>query len=504
VRAELTRLQAAEFLYEVKLFPALEYTFKHALTHEVAYQGLLHDRQHALHARITEAIERLSSERIAEQAERLAHHALRGELWGKAVVYLRQAGLRALERGANREAAAQLDQALGALRHLPETLDTTELTIDVRIDLRNALLPLGDWASMGDHLHQAEVLARSLGDQHRLGRIVTLMITQLRATGDHDSAFKFGQEALIIARTLGDRSIEVVATHYLGDTHLVRGEYSEATKLFERNIGLDGKLRTERFGTPAITSAASEFLLGAALAFLGRFDEAIGHGEAGVRIAEETDHPFTLLVGLYHLGMVHLLRGDFPRAARILERCLQLGRTWQFIDRTPDVATLLGFAYALAGRTEESLALVAGAVKAFRARQGHVAPTSILAQAGRTYLATGRIDEATNYAREFLALTRQLGARGFESNALSLTADLVAASGAENPEGYYREALALAEPRGMRPQVAHCHFGLGKLYRRRGDREPAENHLATAIAMYREMGMAYSLDQAEAELCQLG
>ena len=195
--------------------------------------------------------------------------------------------------------------------------------------------------------------------------------------------------------------------------------------------------------------------------------------------------------------LVHLLRGDFTRAARILERCLQLGRSWQFVDRTPDVAAALGSAYALAGRTEESLALVAGAVMAFRARQGHVAPTSILAQAGRAYLAAGRIDEATTYAREVLALTRQLGLRGIEAGALFLTADIAAASGAENPEGYYREALALAEPRGMRPQVAHCHFGLGKLYRRRGDREQAQEYLATAMAMYREMGMTYWLGQAK-------
>src|SRR5262245_63767168 len=111
VRAEMTRLQAAEFLYEVRLFPDLEYTFKHALTHEVAYHGLLHDRQRALHARITEAIERLSAERIAEQAERLAHHALRGEMWEKAVTYLRQAGLRAMARGAYREAVAHLEAA---------------------------------------------------------------------------------------------------------------------------------------------------------------------------------------------------------------------------------------------------------------------------------------------------------------------------------------------------------------------------------------------------------
>ena len=91
-----------------------------------------------------------------------------------------------------------------------------------------------------------------------------------------------------------------------------------------------------------------------------------------------------------------------------------------------------------------------------------------------------------------------------EAQALSLTADIAAASGTETAENYYREALALAEPRGMRPLVAHCHLGLGKLHRRRGDREQAQEHLITAIATYRKMGMTYWLELAEAELRQLG
>ena len=246
VRAVLTHLQASEFLYETRLFPDLEYTFKHALTHEVAYQGLLHDRQRALHARITEAIERLAPERVAEQAERLAHHALRGELWEKAVAYLRQAGLRAMARAANREAIAHLEQALGALRRLPEARETTELTIDIRLDLRNALLPLGERARMGDHLHEAEKLARTLGDQHRLARIATFMVDQCLITGDYDEAVRFGQEALRIARTLGDRSIEVAATHGLGRTHATRGEFGDAITFLERNVALEGDLRSER------------------------------------------------------------------------------------------------------------------------------------------------------------------------------------------------------------------------------------------------------------------
>jgi class 3 adenylate cyclase len=196
VRAELTRLQTTEFLYETQLFPDLKYTFKHALTHEVAYQGLLHERQRALHGRITEAIERLAPERVVEQTERLAHHALRGELWEKAVTYLRQAGLRAMGRAANREATAHLEQALGVLRHLPESRQTTELTIDIHIDLRNALFPLGDLARMGEHLHEAEVLARTLGDRRRLAWIATFMVRQCLITGDYDESVRFGKEAL--------------------------------------------------------------------------------------------------------------------------------------------------------------------------------------------------------------------------------------------------------------------------------------------------------------------
>ncbi|PYN83917.1 MAG: hypothetical protein DMD96_00325 [Candidatus Rokuibacteriota bacterium] len=250
VRAELTHLQAAEFLYETRLFPDLEHTFKHALTHEVAYQGLLHDRQRALHARITEAIEQLAPARVAEQTERLAHHAQRGGLWEKAVAYLRQAGLRAMVRAANREASAHLEQALSAIRRLPEGRETTELTIDIHIDLRNALLALGDRARMADHLHEAEVLARTLGDPHRLGRIATFMVNLCVITGDYDQAVRFGQEALSIARTLGNRLIEVVATSNLGITHVARGEFSDAATLLERNVALEGDLRAERFGVP--------------------------------------------------------------------------------------------------------------------------------------------------------------------------------------------------------------------------------------------------------------
>ena len=102
LRRGLAHLQAAEFLYEVSLFPDLDYTFKHALTHEVAYGSLLHERRRALHARIVEAIEALHGDRLAEHVERLAHHALRGEAWENAVRYASAPSSRRSRPGAAR------------------------------------------------------------------------------------------------------------------------------------------------------------------------------------------------------------------------------------------------------------------------------------------------------------------------------------------------------------------------------------------------------------------
>src|SRR5262245_3802540 len=501
VRAQLTHLQAAEFLYETRLFPDLEYTFKHALTHEVAYQGLLHDRQRALHARITEAIERLAPERVAEQAERLAHHALRGELWEKAVAYLHQVGRRAAARGANREAVTHLESALATIRHLPEARETTELTIDIRMDVRNACLPLGDRMRMREHLHEAEVLARALGDQHRLARITNFMGNLHLVGGDYAEALRFGQEALSIARTLGDRSLEAVAAIPLGMNHIAQGKLSEAVAVLEPTITFQGDARYERFGTPGIRSAISRGWLSDAFSQLGRFDEAIRHAEDAVQIAEEVNDPWTLCNGLFNLGHAHLRRGTLPRATRDLERGLDLSRMWQVVVFTPLSAAALGVAYAAAGRADEALPLVAEAVEDFRDRRPfHTRPAHILLCAGLTYLSIGRIDEAARHVREALALARRLGARASEAHALCLAGDVAATGGAEDAPGYYRDALALAAALGLRPLVAHCHLGLGKLYQRTGQPEPAQEHLTSAATMYREMGMMYWLEKAEEEL----
>jgi predicted ATPase len=203
VRRGLSSLQAAEFLYETRLFPDLEYTFRHALTHEVAYDGVLHDRRRALHARIVDTIETLHPGRLAEHVDRLAHHAFRGEVWEKAGRYLHQAGTKAAGRLAFREAIARFEQALVALAHLPDDPDRIGQAIDLRFDIRNALVPLGAIGETAPHLREAETLAKSLGDRRRLARLAIYLTSYLWGQADYDGAIEWGQRAVALAAVSG-------------------------------------------------------------------------------------------------------------------------------------------------------------------------------------------------------------------------------------------------------------------------------------------------------------
>jgi len=342
----LEHLQEAEFLYETQLFPDPEYTFKHALTHEVASAGFLGERRRALHAAVAATIERRHADRLLEHVERLAHHARQGEVWDKAVRYSRQAGTKVFLRSANREAATCFEQALDALRRLPEQPDTIAESLDLRFDLRNALVPLGEGGRMGALLEEAEALAEAAGDQRRLGRALTYQILQLWLAGDYATALRAGLRALAIGESLADVALQVVANLYLGRTYMARGECREAVAHCEAALALIPEgLAQERFGQAAIPGAFVRNTLAIALGALGRFAEAFGPVREAMHVAEEAGHVYSLLFPLFGLGILALDRGDFGGAVAPQERGFELCRTREVPILRHDFAWALGAAY---------------------------------------------------------------------------------------------------------------------------------------------------------------
>jgi tetratricopeptide (TPR) repeat protein len=509
LRRDLTHLQAAEFLYETSLFPDLEYTFKHALTHEVAYGSLLHERQRALHARIVEAIETLYSNRLTEQVERLAHHAARGEVWDKAVTYLRQAGTKADACSANREAVSYFEQALAALAHLSDDRETREQAIDLHFNLRNSLTALGERERVLEHLRAAEALANALGDKRRLARFSVFIARELWAQGEYEQAATACERAIAMARTLDEYGLEVTATLFLGFNHYCLGDYPKAVEALRRNlVPLDNPVVRERFGGTAVPFAVSRASLALALAECGEFVEAVARCTEAIRIAETVGHPYSVTVTYRGMGLLHLRRGDLHQATLTLEHALEI---CQGADSPPlfhAVSSVLAHAYALSGRSAEATPLLEQAVERpvliGATQEGQSLRTIWLSEA---YLLAGREADARAAAQRALGLARQHKERGHAAYTLRLLGEIAAR---EDPidigkaEDHYRQALALAAELGMRPLIAHCHVGLGKLYRRIGSRQQAEEHLTTATTMMREMEMGLWLEKAEGELKELG
>jgi tetratricopeptide (TPR) repeat protein len=356
----LAHLQAAEFLYETRLFPEREFTFKHALTHEVAYNGLLQERRRVLHARIVEALEALYPDRLAEQVERLAHHALWGEVWDKALAYGRQAGARAVARSAYREAVAYFEQALAALAQLPETRDTLEQAIDLRCDLHNSLHPLSEQARIFDLLRATEVLAERLGDPQRLGRVASFLCIYFSAMGEYDRAITASQRALALATTSGAFDVQVVAHTNLGQVYCTGGDFRQGLDIARRAMALlTGEQRSARFvGMVALPAIASRGYVAMCLIELGGFAEGRDVAGDAVRIAEAAEQPFSIAAAHWCAGLVSRRQGDIYQAIPALERSLVLCQTANILRLFPIAASILAAVYALAGRAAEAFPLL--------------------------------------------------------------------------------------------------------------------------------------------------
>jgi tetratricopeptide (TPR) repeat protein len=494
LRRGLAHLQSAEFLYETALFPDPEYTFKHALTHEVAYASLLQDTRRVLHARIVAALERLHPERLAEQVERLAHHAFRAEEWEKAVHYLEQAGTRAEARSAHREAASLYEQALAALGHSPNTPDRRSQAMGIRSSLRSTLVPLSDFGQILKHLRAIEADAIELGDQQWLGWVSVWLGECFRMSGNHDRAAEAGERGLLIAQTRPeDWELLAGANFQLGLTHRVIGRFRAAVECLRQSAAaLEGR---DAFhpGAPGRPNALG--WLAWSLAMLGEFDEAAAVGAEGVRLGEASSRLIRLTTACAGHGAALLVRGDLEAALGPLERGLSIARDHVALT-FGWLASAVGHAYALGGRPAAGIPLVEEAVAHSQAVQRHSEISRFVRLLAECHHLARQIDPATKVAREALDLARRHGERGNEAEALRVLGEVAIAHGDMTAaDAHLRDALALAQQLAMRPLVAHCHLGLGKLSRLTGKRQEAQKHLTTATTMYGEMRMTYWLEQ---------
>src|SRR5262249_52800332 len=346
LRRGLTHLQNAEFLYESRLFPDIEYSFRHALTHDVVYDSVLLDRRRSLHGRLVEAIEHLYANRLNDYVERLPHHAFRGQVWTKAPAYLRQAGTKAHGRSANREAVAWFEQALTALGHLSRTRETLELAIDIRLDLRGSLYPLGEFDSILAHMREAETLARGLDDRGRLGWILVHTGEAMRQKGRFAEARTLFDAVEADTDPETDWALALFNANHLGTLLTNLGDIRRAVEVLRNAAQIAERAVAGDEADPAVFSGSQAGSLAGShavrlswltrtFAECGEFQHGLTEGRASLTIAEGLDHPYCLAAATFALGHLYAVKGDLQEAIALLERTLATARQWNVVLYRP-------------------------------------------------------------------------------------------------------------------------------------------------------------------------
>ncbi len=503
LRRGLAHLQAAEFLYETSLFPDPQYTFKHALTLEVAYQSLLRERRRALHERVLRALGQQWVGREQEKIELLAHHAARAELWDRAARYLYQAGEKAYAQAQYLAGATFCQAAVEALDRLGDAADLA-LKLDACLELWSARSATGPYDGLGELGEKAEALARALGDGPRLAQVQLRQAQAVAVTGviagTLQSAIEKAREAFERAdpRDLRTRGYaQFVVGHACRDL----GHVAEAVREFGAGLALfgpaDGYGEEPGLVFPIYVSLTA--FRAEAYATLGDFPQALASAREALRVATDIRHPNSLAVASDHLGYVHVLRGELETAVPFLERALAIFRELDLFHGTVRTSARLAYTLALLGERERGLECLARAIERWSGTMmlgyglGHRTLTA------SAYLAAGRPEEARAAIQQGLAVATEGRARGYQAPLLRLESEVLAQADPDRARERLEEALALAAELGMRPEVAHCHRGLGELYRRTGKRQEAREHLTTAATMYRDMDMRFWPEQAEAE-----
>lgn len=469
------------------------FDFTHDRVRDVAYEEIGEPRRRMLHAAVAAAIEREHALDLDAHRAALAGHHRRALAWDKAVEHLLATASQAAERGAYRDAVALFDSAREALGHLPPNSGVMARVVDLLLETRDLLITLGEIPRTAEHLAEAERLARQAGDEHRLAHVLHRVAHNHWLLGDQARTIEVSEQVLAIGERLGDATQTGVALLKLGQAHNALGDHARAIEHFERGLRADPVTDHNPSRSLGVPSVITRTWLALSLAEVGRFDEAVDHGERARRDADAAGQLYTIFYAIYQLGRIHLGRGAPALAVPLLEQSASLADAWHIGLMRGACADHLARAYVLAGRLPEARALL---------HPGALPPRSYVSarqvSRGECFLALDRADDALSEAQQAIELARRFGERSHEAKALGLLAAVRAQQGkAGEAAALYRETRSHAEALGLRPLVAQCRLGLGRLAEAAGDAEVARTELARAATTFRELAMPYWLAQVE-------
>jgi class 3 adenylate cyclase/predicted ATPase len=508
ISAALGKLAASEFIYEQALYPGLEYTFKHALTQEVAYSSLLVERRQAIHERTAEAIEALFGGGLPEHYAELAHHYTHSRNAGKAIEYSELAGQWAVRHSANAEAIRHLTSALELLKSLPETLERTRRELKLQITLGAPLIATKGWGApeVGAVYHRALELCRRIGETSELFPVLFGLGVFYLLRADHRKFRELAEQFLNLAQRVGDPVLLVqghaglgVASYYLGESTVARQHWDKGIALYdpERHRSLAFIYGTD----PGVVCLAYGAL---ALWQLGYPDQALKRNDDALALARKIAHPFSLAWALNFAASIRRLRGEWPMAAEHAEATVTLSAEQGFADWLLVGTFRRGWVLAEQGRTDEGIAQMRDALAAMPSRGREIERPENLARLAAAYGKAGRTDEALALVAEALLLVERRDERNWEAEIYRVKGELLFES-RRSPEAEtcFQRAIEIARRQSAKSLELRAVTSLSRLLQTQGKEDEARQMLAVIYGWFTEGFDTADLKDAKAVLEEL-
>jgi predicted ATPase/class 3 adenylate cyclase len=506
----LAHLQAAAFLYETRLFPEPEYTFKHALTQEVAYNAVLLERRRGLHERAAQAIERLFAERLPEHYHALAHHYSRSGNTTKAVDYLHRAGQQAVERSAYTEASSSLTAALDLLTTLPDTPEHTQMESALQTTLGPALMATKGYAApeVEYAYARARELCQQVGETPQMFQVMWGLWYFYLVRAEFQIARELGEQLLNVAQRVQAPVLLLLAHRMLGHTLAFLGEFSAARVHLERGMTLyapeQHRSLASLYGQDQGVICQSWAAL--TLWCLGYPDQALRRIRETLTLAQELAHPFSLAYAMCFAGMLCQLRREVQAAQERATAAIVLCTEQGFAHYLARGRILRGWTMAEQGQGAEGLAQMRQGLTAYQATGAEVFRPYYLAFLAEAHGKVGQAEEGLSVLAQALAAVHKTGERLYEAELYRLKGELLLVRSAENheeAEASFQQALLVARHQQAKSLELRGVMSLSRLWQHQGKRAAAYDLLAPVCGWFTEGFDTADLQGAKALLAEL-
>jgi class 3 adenylate cyclase/tetratricopeptide (TPR) repeat protein len=494
LKSDLLNLQGLEFIYEKRLFPELEYIFKHALTQEVAYNSLLLRNRKEIHEKIGRAIELIYSERLEEFYEMLAHHYVLSDNSQKAVDYLALANQKAAGVNALQEAKAYFDKAVKILDTLPDTKPNQERRISLLVNQWFIFQLLLKFSEYYDLLTRYEAMATGLDNQALLGAFYARRGACEWWFGYLDQAVKTLTKAAELCEATGEQENAGFSYMTLQWSYLWKGDFAQVITLKEAALSVPSKQFSHRPYVLALTGASWAY------SHMGSWDSAVIEAQNGLRTAEEQANTSLISFAAFAISVAHTLRGDLSKALEYGELAVQNAPT------TADkVWAQTGLAWALCrlGDPHKGVELGTNLVSMYQAVRFLPAEIYTIIILGEGYWRCGDNDAATQRLNEGLELAERTGMRFLIGYAHRLLGEAALKGNPEQAVNHFKQSISIFQEIRAENELALAYAGYGRLHTRQGNMEQAREYLMKSLEIFERLGTLIAPDNVKEDLTRV-